>query len=57
MTTFKNKKLTINFPLKGIPFAESPLGSLRFSPLHKKKPWNMLWDATKYQAACLSVWI
>jgi para-nitrobenzyl esterase len=33
---------------KGIPFAEPPIGDLRFSPPVKKKPWDGILDATKY---------
>lgn len=33
---------------KGIPFAEPPLGDLRFSPPLEKKPWKDVFDATKY---------
>ncbi|MHA2218882.1 MAG: carboxylesterase/lipase family protein [Candidatus Hodarchaeales archaeon] len=33
---------------KGIPFAEPPIEDLRFSPPVKKKPWDGVFDATKY---------
>jgi para-nitrobenzyl esterase len=33
---------------KGIPFAEPPIGDLRFKPPVKKKPWEGLLDTTKY---------
>jgi para-nitrobenzyl esterase len=33
---------------KGIPYAASPVGSLRFNPPVQKEPWSHLLDATKY---------
>jgi para-nitrobenzyl esterase len=33
---------------KGIPFAEPPIGDLRFSPPLEKKPWKDIFDATEY---------
>ncbi len=33
---------------KGIPYAASPVGSLRFSPPAEREPWNNMHDATKY---------
>ena len=33
---------------KGIPYAEPPLGELRFSPPIEKKPWDDVLDSTKY---------
>ncbi|MFX1477553.1 MAG: carboxylesterase/lipase family protein, partial [Promethearchaeota archaeon] len=33
---------------KGIPFAEPPIGDLRFLPPVPKKPWDGILDATKY---------
>lgn len=33
---------------KGIPFAEPPLGDLRFKPPVKKRPWEGILDATEY---------
>ncbi len=33
---------------KGIPYAASPVGSLRFSPPAEREPWNNVLDATKY---------
>ncbi|KAF7633302.1 Carboxylic ester hydrolase [Meloidogyne graminicola] len=39
---------------EGIPFAEPPLGNLRFSPLKPKKPWKGILSTKQYSAACLS---
>ncbi|MFX1490364.1 MAG: carboxylesterase/lipase family protein [Promethearchaeota archaeon] len=33
---------------KGIPYAASPVGSLRFSPPAEREPWSNTYDATKY---------
>jgi para-nitrobenzyl esterase len=33
---------------KGIPFAEPPVGELRFKPSIPKEPWKPVWDCTKY---------
>ena len=33
---------------KGIPYAEPPIGDLRFSAPRPKKPWNDVLDATKF---------
>ena len=33
---------------KGIPFAEPPIGDLRFKPPVKKKPWEDVLEATEY---------
>ncbi|MHA1914742.1 MAG: carboxylesterase/lipase family protein [Promethearchaeota archaeon] len=33
---------------KGIPFAEPPIGDLRFCPPVIKKPWDGVFDSTKY---------
>ncbi|KAI3415638.1 hypothetical protein GPALN_005235 [Globodera pallida] len=42
------------FMFKGIPMAEPPVGTLRFRPLQKKRPWGKVLDATKYSPACPS---
>ncbi|KAI1730545.1 carboxylesterase family domain-containing protein [Ditylenchus destructor] len=39
---------------KGVPMAEPPLGKLRFQKLRPRRPWNRIWNATRYSAACLS---
>nr|O42275.1 RecName: Full=Acetylcholinesterase; Short=AChE; Flags: Precursor [Electrophorus electricus]AAB86606.1 acetylcholinesterase catalytic subunit precursor [Electrophorus electricus] len=36
----------------GIPFAEPPLGKMRFKPPEPKKPWNDVFDARDYPSAC-----
>ncbi|MGH0184986.1 UNVERIFIED_CONTAM: hypothetical protein FKN15_016515 [Acipenser sinensis] len=36
----------------GIPFAEPPVGKLRFQPSHPKRPWPGTWDAGSYPNAC-----
>ncbi len=33
---------------KGIPFAEPPIGDLRFKPPVKKEPWEDVLEATEY---------
>lgn len=33
---------------KGIPFAEPPIGDLRFKPPVKKRPWERILDATEF---------
>ena len=33
---------------KGIPYADSPIGSLRFSPPAERDPWTNIHDASKY---------
>ncbi|MCW9731990.1 carboxylesterase family protein [Avibacterium sp. 20-15] len=37
---------------KGIPYAEPPVGSLRWQPPQKAKNWQGIKDATKYGAQC-----
>jgi para-nitrobenzyl esterase len=37
---------------KGIPFAEPPIGNLRFKPPVPIKPWEDIRDATKYSPVC-----
>ncbi|XP_058011658.1 inactive serine protease 54 [Ahaetulla prasina] len=37
----------------GIPYAKSPIGSLRFSPPQLAEPWTGLRDATSYPPMCL----
>uniref|UniRef100_A0A914D2H7 Carboxylesterase type B domain-containing protein n=1 Tax=Acrobeloides nanus TaxID=290746 RepID=A0A914D2H7_9BILA len=41
------------FVFKGIPFAEPPIGDLRFALPQSKTPWNSLLDAKNYQHACM----
>ena len=33
---------------KGIPYAEPPVGELRFEPSIRKKPWSGVLDCTKF---------
>ena len=42
---YKEEGLVI---FKGIPYAEAPIEELRFSPPVAKKPWDDVFDATKY---------
>ncbi|HEY8191052.1 MAG TPA: carboxylesterase family protein, partial [Alphaproteobacteria bacterium] len=35
----------------GIPYAEPPVGSLRFKPTVPKKPWSSTFDASRFGAA------
>jgi carboxylesterase type B len=51
-THFLNANKTINV-FKGIPFAEPPVGPLRFSPPVAKEPWNGAYNATYYRDACV----
>ena len=37
---------------KGIPFAEPPVGELRWKETHKAKSWNGRLEATKFQQGC-----
>uniref|UniRef100_A0A914CD78 EGF-like domain-containing protein n=1 Tax=Acrobeloides nanus TaxID=290746 RepID=A0A914CD78_9BILA len=39
---------------EGVPFAEPPLGKLRFKQLESKRPWRQTWNATFYRPACMS---
>uniref|UniRef100_A0AC34GUB2 Carboxylesterase type B domain-containing protein n=1 Tax=Panagrolaimus sp. ES5 TaxID=591445 RepID=A0AC34GUB2_9BILA len=39
---------------KGIPFAEPPVGELRFALPKLMKPWEGIWNATFYKPACPS---
>jgi len=38
---------------KGIPYAEPPLGKLRFQPPIPKAPWSTPWEADKFGASCM----
>ena len=40
---------------KGIPYAEPPLGALRFDPPRPAKPWKGVLDASAYRSACPQV--
>ena len=42
---------TVNV-FKGIPFAEPPVGTLRFQAPKAKQPWNDTYDATYFRDAC-----
>lgn len=37
------------FIFKGIPYAEPPLGQMRWMPPKKKEPWNDIWEAKEYK--------
>ncbi|KAH7711036.1 Protein C23H4.4 a [Aphelenchoides avenae] len=47
----RNKPVNV---FKGVPYAEPPLGELRFRKLQKKRTWKGVWNATEYSPACLS---
>ncbi|XP_038046536.1 cholinesterase 1-like [Patiria miniata] len=51
-TQFINVNKTIDV-FKGIPFAEPPVGPLRFRPPVEKKPWVGTYDATNFRDACM----
>ena len=38
---------------KGVPFAQPPVGSLRWRPAQAPKPWSGVLEATKFGPACL----
>ena len=33
---------------RGIPYAEPPVGPLRFRPPRPRAPWDGVWDATRF---------
>ena len=37
---------------KGIPYAEPPVGDLRFRPPETKVPWEGVYDATEFKSTC-----
>ncbi|XP_022105591.1 acetylcholinesterase-1-like [Acanthaster planci] len=49
---FINVNKTIDV-FKGIPFAEPPVGQLRFRPPVAKGPWDGTYDATYFRDACV----
>lgn len=38
---------------RGVPFAEPPVGDLRFRPPVRKAPWSGVHDATRFSAAAV----
>ena len=46
---YSNRSVT---KFKGIPYAEPPIGNLRFKPPVSIKPWDDIRDATKYSPVC-----
>ncbi|XP_049825184.1 venom carboxylesterase-6-like isoform X25 [Aethina tumida] len=47
-----SSNLTI-FSFKGIPYAEPPVGNLRFEPPVPKSPWNQTINATDFRSSCI----
>lgn len=41
------------YVFKGIPYAESPIGSLRFKKPQPKKPWNGVLKCTEFSTMCV----
>nr|XP_037278510.1 cholinesterase-like isoform X2 [Rhipicephalus microplus] len=39
----------------GVPFAEPPLGKLRFQRPQPLKPWKGVWNATNYSPSCMQM--
>lgn len=52
VVTAPNGKLVIEF--LGIPYAEPPIGDLRFRRPIRKRPWSHVWNATKFSNSCVS---
>ncbi|XP_019879234.2 juvenile hormone esterase-like [Aethina tumida] len=50
--TVINSNLTV-LSFKGIPYAEPPVGNLRFEPPVAKSPWNTTLNATDYGSWCI----
>ncbi|XP_049825157.1 juvenile hormone esterase [Aethina tumida] len=50
--TVINPNLTV-LSFKGIPYAEPPVGNLRFEPPVAKSPWNDTLKATDYGSSCI----
>lgn len=40
----------------GIPYAEPPVGDLRWAPPEKNAPWSGMREALRYQKRCLQTW-
>ncbi|KAG5895360.1 hypothetical protein JTB14_029587 [Gonioctena quinquepunctata] len=52
----RHKTVEVNktyYAFRGIPFAEPPLGNLRFSPPKKNSKWNGILDATQDRSECV----
>ncbi|CAH2016444.1 unnamed protein product [Acanthoscelides obtectus] len=45
-------KGVIFYSFQGIPYAEKPVGDLRFQAPVPKKKWEGIWDATKFGNIC-----
>ena len=41
------------FAFRGIPYAEAPVGDLRFRPPQRRAPWDGVLDATRFGATQL----
>ncbi|KAI6174587.1 Carboxylic ester hydrolase [Aphelenchoides bicaudatus] len=42
----------VAYAFMGVPFAEPPIGDLRFRPTRLKSSWEGVWDATRYGPPC-----
>ncbi|MCS7280592.1 MAG: carboxylesterase family protein [Desulfobacterota bacterium] len=48
----KGQKLGDLYVFKGVPYAEPPIGDLRWMPPKMKEPYGDIWDAIEYGSIC-----